>query len=51
MLGIRLHQSKLLFGAFADARRKSVILRPKIGGGEVLHYALERSGVALLLIV
>ena len=51
MLRICFEQCKLFVGAGADFLREGMVLPPKIGGGAMLHWVLERLYATVLLVV
>src|ERR1039457_6922971 len=51
MLRVCFEQRKLFVRAGTDFRRERMILLPKIGGGAMLHWVLERPHAAVLLVV
>jgi hypothetical protein len=51
MLRICFEQSKLFVGAAADFLREGMVLPPKIGGGAMLHWVLEKLYVTAFLVV
>ena len=51
MLRICFEQRKLFVGAGADFLREGMVLPPKIGGGAMLHWVLERLYATVLLVV
>ena len=46
-----LQQCKLFVGTGADFLREGMVLPPKIGGGAMLHWVLERLYATVLLVV
>ena len=51
MRRICFEQCKLFVGAVADFLREGMVLPPKIGGGAMLHWVLERLYATVLLVV
>jgi len=51
MLRVCFQQRKLFVGTGADFLREGMVLLPKIGGGAMLHWGLERLCAAVLLVV
>jgi len=51
MLRICFEQCKLFVGAGTDFLREGMVLPPKIGGGAMLHWVLERLYATVLLVV
>src|ERR1700674_3904867 len=51
MLRICFEQRKLFVGAGADFLREGMVLPPKIGGGAMLHWVLERLYATVLFVV
>jgi hypothetical protein len=48
---MQFEQCKLFVGADADFLREGMVLPPKIGGGAMLHWVLERLYATVLLVV